>query len=52
MGVLKVGVQRSAGRRYFPFQEWVYSWGSRSRSGADLSQPVKYDGETAFSLDL
>ena len=41
MGVLKVGVQSSAGLRYLPFQEWVYSWGKRSRSGADRSQPVK-----------
>ncbi len=51
MGTLKLGVQRSAGRRYLPFQEWVYSWGSRSRVAGSRSQSAKYRGDEPFSLD-
>ena len=51
MGTLKLAVQRSAGRRNLPFQEWVYSWASRSRPAGVLSHSVKYLGIVPSSLD-
>src|SRR5690348_7063016 len=50
IGTLKLGVERSAGRRYLPFHEWLNSWVSRS-CGVVRFQAVKKVGSTPSSLE-
>ena len=46
----KRGVNRSAGRRNFPFHECVYSCGSSSRAPGPLAQSHEIGGSYTVSL--